>query len=400
MNSDSVPDRLLSFYRDHLLQSIVPYWERYGPDPATGALRTCLADNGAVLSGDVYLWSQLRAVWTFSALYRRIEKRERWLDIGRRVVSFCAENGRDENGHWRYRLDARGEVADGPISIYTDGFAIYGLTEYYRATGEEAAIDLALETYRQVKQRLSVPGLYGIAPYTIPEDAKAHGVSMIFSLVFHELGTAVDRPDIRQAGLDHAHEVMNCFLRKESGLVLEYVSLDDTEYPGEKGRVVLPGHAIESMWFMLHIFGTADDSVMIDRAIQCIRRHLEFGWDEEFGGLFLAGDSEGSEPAWPHWEKKLWWPHTEALYALILAREFSEATWIDEWYQRIHDYSFSRFPDREHGEWTQRLDRQGRKVADVVALPVKDPFHLPRALILAIESLERQSRASIKKSGK
>jgi hypothetical protein len=32
------------------------------------------------------------------------------------------------------------------------------------------------------------------------------------------------------------------------------------------------------------------------------------------------------------------------------------------------------------GEWTQWLDRQGRKMASA-GLPVKDPFHLPRALI-------------------
>ena len=38
----------------------------------------------------------------------------------------------------------------------------------------------------------------------------------------------------------------------------------------------------------------------------------------------------------------------------------------------------------------QRLDREGRKIHEVIALPVKDPFHLPRALILAVESLERQ----------
>jgi N-acylglucosamine 2-epimerase len=53
---------------------------------------------------------------------------------------------------------------------------------------------------------------------------------------------------------------------------------------------------------------------------------------------------------------------------------------------------YSRFrhsPVWEHGEWTQRLDRRGRKVDTVVALPVKDSFHLQRALILAIESLRR-----------
>jgi N-acylglucosamine 2-epimerase len=49
----------------------------------------------------------------------------------------------------------------------------------------------------------------------------------------------------------------------------------------------------------------------------------------------------------------------------------------------------AHFPDKEFGEWTQKLDRQGNKINDLIALPVKDPFHLLRGLILAIETLER-----------
>ena len=35
------------------------------------------------------------------------------------------------------------------------------------------------------------------------------------------------------------------------------------------------------------------------------------------------------------------------------------------------------------GEWRQRLDRAGQPVTELIALPVKDPFHLPRAALLA-----------------
>ena len=38
------------------------------------------------------------------------------------------------------------------------------------------------------------------------------------------------------------------------------------------------------------------------------------------------------------------------------------------------------------------LDRKGRKLDETVALPVKDPFHLPRGLIHSIESLGRLQR--------
>ncbi|HNT36966.1 MAG TPA: AGE family epimerase/isomerase, partial [bacterium] len=343
-----------------------------------------------VVSNDVYLWSQLRAIWTFSALFNRIEPRQEWLDIARDLFDFCRRHGRDSEGRWCYRLSPQGEILDGPISIYADGFAIYGLCEYYKATQDERAWEIAFQTFRNVQKRLAVPGSYQTAPYIIPQGAKAHAVAMIFSYFFHEMGKVFDSPEILQAGLTHAREVMDHFLRPESGLVLEYVTLDGKTLPGAEGRIVVPGHAIESMWFQMQIFRDHDEDDMIRKAVNAVQKHLEFGWDAEHGGLFLGGDSEGQAPVWPNWNKKIWWPHTEALYALIRAREYSHEPWIDEWFSRIFDYCFTHFYDRKHGEWTQRLDRFGNKITEVVALPVKDPFHLPRALILSIESLERQ----------
>lgn len=57
----------------------------------------------------------------------------------------------------------------------------------------------------------------------------------------------------------------------------------------------------------------------------------------------------------------------------------------------MHAWSFGHFAMPEVREWRQRLDRAGRPMTTVVALPVKDPFHLPRAAILAIELLARSS---------
>ena len=77
------------------------------------------------------------------------------------------------------------------------------------------------------------------------------------------------------------------------------------------------------------------------------------------------------------------------MYALLLAYQISGEAWCLDWFEQVHNYAFSHYPVAQYGEWTQRLDRQGRKFSETVALPVKDPFHLPRALIYCIEVLER-----------
>ncbi|HEY63650.1 MAG TPA: hypothetical protein G4O02_03665 [Caldilineae bacterium] len=380
---------LLAIYRSELLERVVPFWIKHAIDWQHGGILTCISDEGQALSEDKYMWSQLRAIWTFSALYNYVEPREEWLKVARHIFDFVKRYGRDEQGRWVFAVDRDGRVLKGATSIYTDGFAIYGLTELARATDDQEVINLALETYENAQARLSRPGSYQTDPYPLPEGVKAHAVSMLFSLVFHELGRYLDNREILEAGLHHAHEVMTAFLRPDRRLLFEYVRLDNSLIDSPMGRSVVPGHAIESMWFMIHIFRHWGDEARIQQAVEAIRWHIEFGWDEEYGGIFLARDAEGGEPWWPFADAKIWWPHTEALYALLLAYEVSKEPWTLEWFQKVHNYAFTHFPVPEYGEWTQKLDRQGRKITETVALPVKDPFHLPRALIYCTQVLQR-----------
>jgi N-acylglucosamine 2-epimerase len=149
----------------------------------------------------------------------------------------------------------------------------------------------------------------------------------------------------------------------------------------------MPGHAIESMWFLLRWARRTNRQDVTVRAAEVIRWHLEAGWDPQYGGIFLGIDAAGNTPFLANAEKKVWWPHTEALYALLLAHKLTGEAWCWEWYQRVHEWSFAHFNDAPSGEWRQRLDRAGNSISELIALPVKDPFHLPRAVILTLELL-------------
>ncbi len=380
---------LLAIYRAELLERTIPFWLEYAIDWQNGGLLTCISDEGAVFSTDKYMWSQLRAIWTFAALYNKIERRQEWLDIARHIFEFVKKYGRDEKGQWVFCLNQDGEILQGATSIYADGFAIYGLTELAQAAGEQEVIDLALATYENVQKRLAHPGSYQTAPFTVPENAKAHAISMIFSLVFNELGHYLADQAIIEASLFHAAEVMDAYRRPDRKLLFEFVQRDNCLLDSPQGRSIVPGHAIESMWFMIHIYRRAGDEARIRQAIEAIKWHVEFGWDDKYGGIVHARDAGGQSPWWRFADTKLWWPHTETLYALLLAHELSAEQWCLDWFERVHNYAFSHYPVPEYGEWTQKLNRQGNKLTDTVALPVKDPFHLPRALIYCIEVLQR-----------
>ena len=382
---------LHDLYRSELLDRTIPFWLKHGIDWEHGGICTCISDDGNVLSGDKYVWSQLRAIWTFSALYNKIERKQEYLDVAAHIFNFITRYGRNEKGEWYFCLDQKGKpLFDGATSIYCDGFAIYGFTEFARATGNQLAIDLAREAFASVQSRLVNPGSYQTHPLPIPPGTKAHGISMIFASAFGELGDYLNDRSIIDAGLDHANLVMDVFCRPERRRLYEFVNLDNSLRETPPGHAVNPGHVIESMWFMIHIYqrhATRDDA-RIRQAIEAIQWHLELGWDEEFGGIFLARDAEGS--FWEkNWDTKIWWVHTEALYALLLAYSISKEDWCLTWFQRVHDYAFSHYPVPGYGEWIQNLDRQGHKLNSTIALPVKDPFHLSRALIYSVGVLQR-----------
>jgi len=380
---------LKTLYRRSLLDDVIPWWMRHAVDD-NGGINTCIRDDGQLVNRDRWNWSQWRAVWVFSKLHNAVEPRSEWLQVARGIYEFVTAHGPLPDDHWPLLLDGEGKVLRGYDSLYVDGFAVYGLTELWRATRDDRIIEQAMATFKAVERALLNTEPPPAWPFPIPSGHLAHAVSMIFSLVYHELAEATGNPQVRAAADREHRRVMEQFLRRDRGFVLEYLRSDGAEAPPPKGTVVVPGHAIESMWFQMHVARARGDRETLDRATEAIRFHLERGWDHHYGGLFLAIDADGrDEAAWPHADTKLWWPHTEALYATLLAYEHCRQSWCLEWHDRIRQWSYAHYPVPEHGEWRQKLDRQGREITEALFLPVKDPFHLPRALIYCVDVLER-----------
>ncbi|HTV43391.1 MAG TPA: AGE family epimerase/isomerase [Candidatus Sulfotelmatobacter sp.] len=380
-------NQLRRTYMELLLDGIVPFWARHGVDEKLGGVLSCMEEDGKPVSGDKYIWSQARWVWTCSALYNRIEKRPEFLKWAREAIDFLLRHGRDERGRWVYHTTREGNVVEGAISIYSDCFAVYGLSEYCRAVPDADLLALARKTFSSIQERVEAPEFAETAPYKLPPNRRNHGVPMILTEVAGELARTTNDAAISQAADDYALRVMHHFVRPARKCLVEFLDRNYQEVPAPEGTFVMPGHAIESMWFVMRRAMARAGRNTIRGAAEVLRWHLENGWDSEYGGIFLGIDVEGHPPFLPNSETKLWWPHTEALYGLLLARELTKEPWCEGWFDQIYEWSFRHFLMPDVGEWRQRLDRAGKPMSAVVALPVKDPFHLPRALILSLELL-------------
>jgi N-acylglucosamine 2-epimerase len=427
--------KVLELYTEELFGNILPFWLRRGIDERCGGYFTCFSNDGSqLMHHHKFTWSQGRFVWMLARLFRSMKgsvqetQRERYLELAASGAEFLMKHARLENGNCAFILDREGKpilldtngearaAAPGEgfdQSIYADFFVIYGLGEFAQAARDRSAFDFAHDLYSSVVARLS-SGNYRTEPYPVPRGYKVHGESMILLETAQELADAAqafgqegEAEKLRESADGCVREIMSFFRIPEWKVVLEMIGTDNRPVDTLLGRYINPGHTIEDMWFVMHRALRNKNAQLFAEAAETVRWALEAGWDEAYGGLPQFVDRSGGPPKGEvseelkehemvrklgsNWSNKLWWPHSEAIYALLLALDQIGESWMKEWFWRVHDYTLKTFPnpDRSVGEWIQIRDRQGRPESKVVALPVKDPFHIVRALALAIPVLER-----------
>lgn len=390
---------LLGFYEDQLMKQVMPFWLTYGLDTEYGGLYNVLSDEGKVMSTDKYMWSQGRALWTFSAIYNEIEPDGRCLENAKLVADFILKCGRDADGSWFFKVKRDGSPLEAGKSVYVDAFICLGLIEYAKATNDPTIVKLAMDIFQRTSPMLNDHSSLPTAPHPIPAGLQAHGPFMIFALVYHELGLLTGNPAVFARSLELADIVMTEHLDYKNNKFYEFVHPGGIPSPSDFGKTYIPGHIIESMWFVEKIYRFHGMKHKLPMIANTIRRYMELGWDYEFGGLFLSRHWEGGVPAWHGSDVKVWWTTAEALYALLKMYDNTGESWCAEWYWKVHDYAFRVHPCL-YGDWHQNLDRYGNPIEVVVkSLQVKDPFHLPRALIYSIILLRKLSRESNGKEG-
>ena len=169
-------------------------------------------------------------------------------------------------------------------------------------------------------------------------------------------------------------------------MVLENVGPEGQFIDSPQGRLLNPGHAIELGWFLIHLGERTNDKKLVRQALDIIEWSFELAWDNEYGGLYYFLDAEGKPSPKLEWNMKLWWPATEAIYALLLAWNISEDNKFLKMHRSIHEWAFKHFCDPEYGEWFGYLDRYGNVTHDLKGGEWKGFFHLPRSLLFSMQA--------------
>jgi N-acylglucosamine 2-epimerase len=386
---------LATQYKTALLEDVIPFWEHHSMDEQNGGYFTCLDRRGKVYDTDKFVWLQNRQVWMFSTFYNQIEPRQNWLEIAAHGAHFLAKHGRDAEGNWYFALTQDGQPLVQPYNIFSDCFAAMAFSKFALASGEHWAKDMALQAYGNVLRRKDNPKGKYTKGYPGTRPMKSLAVPMILANLTLEMDWLLPQETLEKVLDETVQEVMTDFLDPARGLMFENVALDGSHLDCFEGRLINPGHGIEAMWFIMDIANRRGDAGTINRAVDVVLNILNYAWDKDYGGLYYFMDSKGHPPQQLEWDQKLWWVHLETLVALAMGDRLTHRPECWEWFQKIHDYSWSHFADPHHGEWFGYLNRRGEVLLNLKGGKWKGCFHVPRALYLCwqqFESLQLSTR--------
>ena len=138
--------------KTELTENILPFWMDNMVDPRGGFYGRM--DGRCTLEADAPKGAILNAriLWTFASAYRVIGD-PRYLETAVRAKEYILEHFVDkEFGGAYWSLNADGSVCDSKKQFYAIAFIVYGMSELYRASGDQQALDCAIELYKSIEE--------------------------------------------------------------------------------------------------------------------------------------------------------------------------------------------------------------------------------------------------------
>ena len=434
-------------------KGVLSFWLHHSLDHECGGYYTCLDHDGTVYDSTKYSWLQGRQVYTMARMYNETvcvspETKRSYLQAATLGIQFL-NTAKDETTNLLYFSTTR----DGQHKLhlqrkpYSAVFYVQGQLAYYRAilqylrdtnnkegpddghpppqdhlSNPEQFYNNALDMFDRLLTWIDDPSLCGRPQTTSPPSAQgttsladvmcAASLALDFIQVLDE-GKATQQDKQQTPSTIDTHQrarfitivqtaMKNCVRhydqRNNRNIFLESVGSAGISSKTPAGRLFCPGHSIEVAWFLFKMCDVVGGSLEHEQlALNVLEGSLKLGWDSEYGGLMYMKDIENKPlvDATVTSEGKLWWPHTEAMIALTMAYARTQNNKWLSWLKKIHDWSYKTFvhvtvnDNTIDGEWYGYCHRDGTLARTSKGGNYKGCFHVPRALLMCIQEVDR-----------
>eukprot|EP00037_Helgoeca_nana_P012669 m.115575 g.115575 ORF g.115575 m.115575 type:complete len:434 (+) comp21578_c0_seq1:122-1423(+) len=401
------------------------FWRRYGVDKEFGGFLCSLAHDGELLSPAKFIWYQGRGLWVYSRLYRLHGKNPEHLSVATQAFKFITEKFRDVNhpDGWCVETGRQGssEMKRGEDRLdvgttgYGTAFIAEGCIEYFRASGDPAALAIATAGIRAFTALVDDPRHK--SDTHIPEPfvgSRCLGHAMILLSLTRQF---LEAPSILLAGSEDESfvqklsdravaDVTTSFYRDDVDLVREVLQYDYSPVThGPNSRFVYLGHGIETLWMLMLEAVRREDTKLYDWAATKFMRHVDIARDPIHGGVFRGLDVE-SHTFLIDADCKVKWAQDEVLVgcAILLRHGLPSGTtdpdagWASRNYKWIRAYMDDKYrkPLRERGlpyvlvggDRTVTFQERYVNAGQMAAPSRKENYHHPRSLMLVAELLD------------
>lgn len=382
--------------RSELENNILPFWMNkmedneqggfYGEITGDDELRP-EASKGAILNA--------RILWTFSAAYRLLKKPE-YLKTATRAKRYLIDRFYDpEYGGIYWELDYKGNPLDTKKQIYAIGFAIYGLSEYARATGDAEALEYAQRLFEVIEQHSFDPVQNGylealtrdwqpIEDMRLSDKDENEKKTMNTHLHILEPYTNLYRIWKDERLERQLRNLIDVFITRILDPQTGHLNLFFEEDWTNKYRIYSYGHDIEASWLIHEAALVLGDETVLKRIEPLIVRIAQAA-DEGLNpdGSMIYENFLDKQKI----DRELhWWVQAENVVGHInLYQHFGDESALDI-AARCWEFIKAKLIDHEHGEWHWSILPDGtvnRK--DDKAGFWKCPYHNGRMCMEVIE---------------
>ena len=411
--------------RQELENDILPFWMEKMTDSGRGGFYGRI-DGGDTLHADAPKGAILNAriLWTFSAAYR-ILRRPEYLDTATRAKRYLIDRFYDNDfGGVYWSLDADGNPLDTKKQIYAQGFAIYGLGEYARATGDDEALDYAVRLFNLIEEHSFDRGRNGyveafMRDWSVIGDMrlsdKDENASKTMNTHLHILEPYANLYRVwKDARLERQlRNMIGLFTGKIMNRETSHLDLFFDDDWHTRGDIVSYGHDIEASWLIHEAALVLGDKALlkeIEPVIVNIARAADEGLNPDGSLIYeqtsgqadgqtsrqgtdgVQAGKQGEAPCQlvtctSSTDKELhWWVQAENVVGHVnLYQHFGDEAALDT-AVKCWQFIKNSLIDREHGEWHWSLMPDGTvNRRDDKAGFWKCPYHNGRMCMEIIE---------------
>lgn len=376
---------------------LLPYWIQNTVDNRNSGFHgQIMNDNSVVEDAPRSIILYTRILWTFSASYRVLHNKK-YLAIAERAYDYIMKHFWDDvNGGVYWMVDHNGQAVESKKHVYAQAFALYGLSEYYRAALHTNAITRAIDIYSLLKKyshQSDGTGYHEAFTKTwIPlkdvrlsdkddEQQRSMNTHLHLFEAFANLYRVWQNDDLKDELTDLIHLFIGPVYNQSNGHF--YTFFDEKWNP--KTDVYSYGHDIEAVWLLADATRELDNAQLHEQSRNLILSTADVtmneGIDAEIGGLYNSGCNGKVLDADKHW-----WAQAEAIVGFVHAYLVSNDEKYLETAVKTWEFVKKYIIIPEYGEWYYRVDRNGKPYVNEDKVGFwKCPYHNVRMGLEVVE---------------